>query len=591
MKKQNILSIVLAIVAVAAIVFCIVGNGQKADLQKQVDELNAKVASLTKELETAKSDAEAAAKEAAEALEAAKKTAEEELNAAVKAAEEAAQKAAEEAAKAAEEAAKTPVERSGVLRYGMETEPAGFDPHTCSSHASIRVMSQVYNQLVDLDENLVVIPELARSWEVGEDLKTYTFHLAENATFHSGRKVTAEDVKYSFERILSPELGALGNSASYAGDVESIETPDEYTVVMHLKNPSVTFLSNVSSIYCSIVDKDVVEAKGNLLQDDGGTGPYTLGEYVPDNHVFVNAYDAHFDDAYKASFDAIEFYTMTDANSRLNALRAGTIDLIVADTAMLELVKPEDPIQEISYQTRDYYALFMNCTRAPFDDVRVRQAINYALNREEIIDFAFNGQAAVSGFVPASMGHWAVDVTEKDYYTQNIEKAKALLAEAGYPDGFETVITVGLNDGIRDIGMVVQQQLEAIGIKADVQNEENATYIDKWKAHDLDIMVCQNGAGSDPNRGVAFFFSSTGSANIQNYSNARVDELCVLGAGEADVEKREAIYKEAINIILDECATATVACPKAYFLASPKLQGYAPNASSTSNFAGVTLAK
>ena len=130
-----------------------------------------------------------------------------------------------------------------------------------------------------------------------------------------------------------------------------------------------------------------------------------------------------------------------------------------------------------------------------------------------------------------------------------------------------------------------------IGIKADVQNEENATYIDKWKAHDIDIMVCQNGAGSDPNRGVAFFFSTTGSANIQNYSNARVDELCVLGAAEADVDKRDALYKEAINIILDECATATVVCPKAYFLATPALKGYAPNASSTSNFAGVTLEK
>ena len=106
-----------------------------------------------------------------------------------------------------------------VLRYGMETEPAGFDPHTCSSHASIRVMSQVYNQLVDLDENLVVIPEIAKTWEVSEDLKTYTFHLADNVTFHSGRKMTAADVKYSFERILDPALGALGKGSPPGLDV------------------------------------------------------------------------------------------------------------------------------------------------------------------------------------------------------------------------------------------------------------------------------------------------------------------------------------------------------------------------------------
>ena len=145
-------------------------------------------------------------------------------------------------------AAPSVLAEGNVLRYGMETEPAGFDPHTCSSHASIRVMSQVYNQLVDLDENLVVIPEIAKSWEVSDDLMTYTFHLADNVTFHSGRKMTAEDVKYSFERILNPDLGALGNSASYAGDIDTIEIPDDYTVIMHLKNANVTFLSNVSSI-------------------------------------------------------------------------------------------------------------------------------------------------------------------------------------------------------------------------------------------------------------------------------------------------------------------------------------------------------
>ena len=479
-----------------------------------------------------------------------------------------------------------------VLRYGTETEVAGFDPHTISSHASLRVMAQVYNQLVDVDENLNVIPELATSWEISEDNLTYTFHLADGVYFHSGRKMTAEDVKYSYERILNPDLGALGNSASYAGGVDTIEVVDELTVKMTLKAVNVAFLSSQSSSYCSIVDKDVVEAnEGSLLRADGGTGPYTLGEWVPDNHVTVNAYDKYFDEAGKASFDAIEFYVMTDASSRLNALRTGEVDLIVADTAMLELVKPEDPIQVISYQTRDYVGLFFNVGREPYTNPLVRQAINYALNREEIIDFAYNGTAAISGFIPASLGHWAVDVNEKDYYTQNIEKAKQLMEEAGYPNGFETVISVGLESRIRDMGVVAQQQLAEIGITAEVKNEENAQYIDDWKAKNFDIMICHNGAGSDPNRGVAFFFSSTGSANIQNYSNERVDELCVLGASTTNEAEREAYYHEAINLILDECATAIVACPMAYFLASPALQGYAPNASNTSNFAGVSLAK
>jgi len=481
-------------------------------------------------------------------------------------------------------------EQVKVLRYGTDAEPIGFDPHTISAVSSLRVIEQVYNQLVDVDENLNVIPELASSWEQPDDL-TYIFRLNENVRFHNGRQMTAEDVKYSFERILDPDTGALGSSSSYAGDIDTIEVVDSFTVKFTLKKVNAPFLSNLASSYCSIVAREVVEENGDLLRADGGTGPYTLGEWVPDNHVTVNAFAEHFSEENKATFDVIEFYVMTDASARLAALRTESVDLIYADTSMLDLIANDANIQTISYQSRNYAGIFMNVTRKPFDDIRVRRAINLALNREEIIEFAYNGTASVSGFVPASMGHWAVDVTENEYYTQNIEKAKALLAEAGYPNGFECTLTVGLLDSLRDMGAVVQQQLEAIGIRVDVQNKENAQYVADWSAHDFDLMACQNGAGSDPSRGVAFFFSTTGSANIQGYSNARVDELCVLGSGTTDTATREAYYKEAIGIILDECAVAIVACPTEYYLANVGLKGFAPNASKGNSFAGVTLEK
>ena len=456
-----------------------------------------------------------------------------------------------------------------VLRYGVDADAAGgFDPHTISAVASMRMMAQMYNTLVDLDDDLNVIPELATSWEQPDEV-TYIFHLADNVLFHSGRKMTAEDVKYSFDRILDPATAALGNSSSYAGDIDTVEVVDELTVKITLKNINATFLANLSSSYCSIVDKDVVEANGgSLLMADGGTGPYVLGEWVQDNSVTVKA---------------------------LVQLRILVImiicDLIVADTAMLDQINDDKNIQVVWYQSRNYTGLFLNVNRAPFDNPLVRQAINLALNREEIIDFAFNGKAAVSGFVPASLGHWAVDVTENEYYTQNVEKAKALLAEAGYPNGFETNIIVGLLDSIRDTGLVVEQQLADIGIKAKVQDVERGQYLDAWNGHDFDIMVCQNGAGSDPSRAVAFFFKTGSSANIQDYSNARVDELCELGVSTSDTAKREEYYKEAINIILNDCIVAIVASPQEFFLASTALQGYAPNASNANNFAGVTLTK
>ena len=479
-------------------------------------------------------------------------------------------------------------EDAKILRYGTDAEPIGFDPHTISAVASLRVISQIYNQLVDVDENLNVIPELATSWEQPDE-KTYIFHLAENVYFHNGRKMTAEDVKYSFERILNPATAALGSSSSYAGDIDVIEVVDENTVKMTLKKVNAPFLSNLSSSYCSIVCKEVVEEKGDLLRADAGTGPYVLGDWVPDNHVTVNAAASYFDEAGKATFASIEYYVMTDSSARLAALRTGSVDLIAADTAMLDLVDNDANIQTISYQSRNYAGLFFNVLRKPFDDARVRQAINLAMDRQEIIDFAYNGQAEIAGFGPASLGHWAVDVTKDQYYTQNIEKAKQLMTEAGYPDGFECTLIVGLLDSLRDMGAVVQQQLAPIGIKVEVQNMENAQYVAAWSAHDFEMMACQNGAGSDPSRGVAFFFSTTGSANIQGYSNARVDELCELGAATPDIATREGYYKEAIQILLDECVTAIVACPREYFLASTALKGFVPTASNANHFAGVTL--
>lgn len=464
----------------------------------------------------------------------------------------------------------------GVLRFGTDAEPIGFDPHTISAVASLRVISQLYNTLVNVDADLNVIPELATSWEQPDEM-TYIFHLRDDVKFHNGRGMTAEDVKYSFERILNPDVGALGNSASYAGDIESVEVIDDYTVQIKLKKINAPFLSNLSSKYCAIVCREVVEEAGDLLRADGGTGPFTLGEWVPDNMVSLAKFDGYFIEG-APKFDAIEYYVMTDASARLAALRTGSVDVINADTSMLRLVAGDANINTIFYQSRNYSTLCLNTKVEYFADARVRQAISLAINREEIIDMAFNGEAEISGFVPKSMGHWAVDVTAHPLYQQDVEKARALMAEAGYADGFEVTLIVGLLDSLRDMGAVVQQQLAEIGITVNVVNKENAEYVDLWSAHDFEMMACQNGAGSDPSRGVAFFFKTGNSANIAEYSNARVDELCDLGAGTTDVNARREYYAEAINIILDECPNVVVASPREYFMASPKVVGFEPSA-------------
>lgn len=481
-------------------------------------------------------------------------------------------------------------ESANVLKYGTDAEPVGFDPHTISAVASIRMINQMYNQLVDVDEDLNVIPELAESWDQPDET-TYVFHLRKGVKFHNGREMTATDVVYSFERILSPDLGALGNSGNYFNMISSMEAVDDYTVKFVLSSINAPFLANLSSTYASIVCKEVVEEnKGDILRADAGTGPYTLGEWVPDNRVVLNGVKDFYLEG-QPTFDSIEYYVMTDMSARLAALRTGQVQLIVGNASSVPLVSGDSNIQILSYQSRNYQTLCLNLSLDVFKDVRVRQAISLAVNRDEILDLVYDGQAVISGFAPASMGHWAVEVKDHPLYQQDIEKAKALMAEAGYANGFEVTLTTGLLDTLRDLATVLQQQLAEIGITVKVENVENAQYIDQWNNKSFQMMVCQNGAGSDPSRAVAFFFSTGGAANIAGYSNARVDELCALGAGTTDTEARRGYYQEAMNIILEECPNVTFASPMDYFFARKELTGFTPNASNANDFSKATLTK
>ncbi len=477
-----------------------------------------------------------------------------------------------------------------VLKYGTDAEPVGFDPHTTPAIASLRMITQMYNQLVDVDASLQVVPELAESWEQPDET-TYVFHLVKGVKFHNGREMTAEDVKYSFERILNPDLGALGNTANYYNMIDTIEVIDPYTVQFKLKAINAPFLANLSSTYASIVCKEVVEEnKGDIARADAGTGPYTFVEWVPDNHVTLAAFPDYFV-AGEPTMGGIEYYVMTDMAARLAALRTGEVDLIVGNAASVPLVEGDKDIQVIAYQTLTYQTLCLNLTMDQFKDPRVAQAISLAVNREEILDLVYDGQAVIASFAPPAMGQWAVPVDNDPFYKQDIEKAKALMAEAGYADGFEVTLTTGLLDTLRDLAVVLEQQLAPIGIKVKIENVENAQYVDQWKAKNFQMMVCQNTAGTDPSRAVAFFFATDAGANIASYSNARVDELCALGAGTTDVAKRQEYYKEAAAIILTDCPNITFVSPMDYFFARTGLSGYAPVASNVYSFATTTLTK
>ena len=481
-----------------------------------------------------------------------------------------------------EQSKETPAQ---ILKYGTDSEPVGLDPHTISAASSIRIFRQIYNTLIDVDDNMNFIPELAESWEQPDDL-TYIFKLKEGVKFHNGREMKAEDVKYSFERVLNPDTAAIGKS--YYASISTIEVVDDYTVKFVLSEPFAPFMTNLTSLYGAIVPKEVVEENKNLMQVACGTGPFMLKEWIADNKVVLTKNNDYFEEG-QPKLDAIEYYVMTDEASRIAALRTGSVHLIKLPASSISLVEGNKDITISNYQSNDYSFLGFNLDLDKFKDVRVRQAISYAINRQEIIDVVYDGEATVTGFVTPAMGRWGIDFASEDLYQQNIEKAKKLMAEAGYPNGFETTIAVGLYDDVRSTGEILQKQLEQIGIKATIENLESGQYVDAWSNRTHEMMAGRNGAGTDPNRAVAFFFSTTGSANVWGYSNPAVDALCDKGKATVDETKREEVYKEAQRLVLNDCPNIFIASPMEYYFVRNEMKAFKPSTFNAENFNEITI--
>lgn len=502
------------------------------------------------------------------------------------------------------EATGEPAAVEQVLKYGTDTWPAGFDPHTISAIAATRVFNQVYETLIDFNPDMTFKGVLAESWENPDDV-TYVFHLRQGVKFHNGREMTADDVVYSFQRVLGQtdygDIGALGSSASYYGGIASIEATDDYTVTMTLSEPNAAFMANLTSSYGAIVCKEVVEANdGSLSAIDTmcGTGPFMYQDSVVDNYITLVKNPDYWEEG-APKLDGITYYLLADESARLAALRTGDINLCSLSALNLSEVEGDESIKVLSYQSNNYTYLGFNLSSEALQDVRVRQAMSMAVDRDAIIDYVYNGEATVSTFVAPAMGHWVWDApAESPLYTQDIDAAKALMEEAGYSDSNRLTIKMaaGLLDSIRDTAVILQQQLKEIYIDVEITNLESGEYVDVWGKMNTpeagyDAMCGQNGSGTDPNRAVSFFFSTTGGANVWGYSNAEVDELCAQGVATTDEAEREAAYIEAQKIVIDESPNLFFASPMEYFFVGAGVEGFEPFAANANNFRTTYIAQ
>lgn len=436
--------------------------------------------------------------------------------------------------------------RGGVLRMLLRLDANQLDPHVSTDTTGVVVGALVYEGLVSQFRG-EIRPALAESWELSDDGLEYTFTLREGATFHSGRTVTADDVVYSLERVMNPDT-LSPNINSYA-NIESVTAPDPSTVVITLSQPHSPLLFLLSALSSSVVDKDVVDAGGVVAPPDGGTGPFKLVEHNVGRNIVLEANDDYWDPELPY-LDGIDMTWNPDDNARAAAIRSHSVDVLFRPAPeFMDSLKSDPNIKWYGGSGSLSLHLLLNSSVAPFDDVRVRQAIFHALDRQVLLDIANAGLGLPlnGGYLPPD--RWG-GLTEPVYGAPDIETAKALLAEAGYPDGFDVTLTViGTSAFQVRQAEVEKEMLAAIGIDVTIEPVEAQVATEMTRAGDFEMYQSGFGLRADPDERFSAAFTTGGGLNYAKWSDPEFDALIEQARVEVDQAVRAELYQQADYIL------------------------------------------
>lgn len=437
-----------------------------------------------------------------------------------------------------------------TLTVAQGADPVTLDPHGQNDQPSARVRVQIFETLVNHSPSLDIVPGLAKSWEQIDEV-TWEFKLQEGVTFHNGDAFTAADVKYSFDRIKT-----LPSPAAFLIDaISDVVIVDDYTVRIILEYPFAPILAHFAHPSNAIVNQRSVEEAGNAFgsQVAIGTGPFIFEDWVAGSHVELSRNDNYWGEL--AKVERVIIRGIPDNTVRAIELETGGADLVYVLDPMDEMRLEGTPGLKLDkYQTLSTTYIGFNVQKEPLDNKLVRQAINYALDVEAIVDYIYTGLAVqINGPIPPTV--WGYNA-ELPGYEYDPEKAKALLAEAGFPNGFKTSIWTNDNPLRMQIAEMFQANLADVGIDVDVQVIPWATFLADTATGKHDMFILGWGTvTADADYGLFSLFHSTQFGDPGNrsfYSNPRVDELLELGRQEGNPDKRMAIYAEAQELIADE---------------------------------------
>jgi peptide/nickel transport system substrate-binding protein len=447
--------------------------------------------------------------------------------------------------------------RGGVLKAALLAGVKTLDPHKNPNQSEYWTDQLMYDYLVILDKNLDIKPALATEWKTSSDGLTWTFTLRKGVKFHNGRELKASDVVYSVQRIQDPKM-ASALTSNYK-QVKSVEAPDDYTVVFNLSSPNAVLPTTLADARSAIVAKEVVEKNnGDLAMADAGSGPFRFVKQETDGTVVLERNPDYWDQPLPY-LDGLRLMAIPDSTARVTALRTGDVDIAsFITTNFISLLSQEKGVQvaEPPVSGQFYYLMF-NLKQKPFDDIKVRQAIAYALDRQALTAVSLNneGYPLLSAAIPP--WHWAA---AKPYYkpTSDLETAKKLLAESSAPNGFSFDLRIwSSQDYVVRSAQLIQEQLAPLKIVPKISQQGDwGTYWDPVTKGNFQTTIQGTGGNVDPDTWLYETFHTGGGKNYMSYSNPEVDKLLEQGRAEADREKRKGYYDQAQTLIAQDAPMA-----------------------------------
>lgn len=442
--------------------------------------------------------------------------------------------------------------RGGVLKVVRLSDATNLDPHFITDIPSANVLYQkVYETLVTFDKDMKIVPGLAKSWEQTDDI-TWEFTLNEGITFHDTSKFNADAVKKTLDRLIDPKTGSPQKDK--LGMIKEVNVLDENKVQIKLSTPYAPLLSILASNEGSIISpKAIEESSDTLSKKPVGTGPFKFESWKSGESITLVKNDKYWGE--KPLIDGIEFEVVPEDSTRIAMVETGEAHINdQVPVTEIDRINNSDTLNLYRTEGLAVEYIGFNTQKAPFDNVKVRQAISSAIEREAIIKGVYNGAGTLANAAmsPKVFGY----SKEIKPYEYNPNKAKDLLKEAGFKDGLElTLITSDRKERI-NMAEVIQSQLKGIGVKVNIQVLEYGAYIEAVDKGEQDMFIggWGNATGDgDYNQYNLFHSDSHGSpGNHFYYTNKKVDQLIEQARKETDPEVRKKLYEEAMAIEMDD---------------------------------------